>query len=164
MRAHTGEFETRSFPARRVYGWIAAAVAAFAIYVSLIPFEFRSVPLEKAVARFEGVMLTSRFERTSRSNYLANALLFVPIGFGCSGALLADRRRRAAALLAIPATLALSVAVSLTAEFLQVYVPGRVVSRADVAAQTLGCAAGIAAWMLAGNWLTTWLSTASDRP
>lgn len=163
MTADTGQLETRSFPARRAYGWIAVAVAAFALYVSLIPFEFRPVPFEKAVEKFAGVMLTSRVERTSRSNYLANALLFVPIGFGCSGALLADRRRRFAALLAVPATLAFSVAVSLAAEFFQVYVPGRVVSRADVAAQTLGCAAGIAAWMIAGNWLTTWLRTASDR-
>ena len=34
--------------------------------------------------------------------------------------------------------LTVSVAVSLTAEFLQMFVPGRVVSFADVTAQTLG--------------------------
>lgn len=120
------------------------------------------MPFDGALAWFERAVFTARVERTSRSNYLANALLFVPIGFGASGALLAGRRR-AAALVAVPATLALSVAVSVTAEFLQIYVPGRIVSRADIVAQTLGCAAGIAVWIGAGNWLTGWLRTASDR-
>ena len=145
-----------------MYAWMAVAVAAFAIYASLIPFEFRSVPLEQAADWFQRMVLTSRPEHTSRSNYLANALLFVPIGFGLSGALLFDRRR-SIALLSVPVTLALSLAVSLTAEFLQIFVPGRIVSRADVTAQTLGCVAGIAAWMLAGDRLTRWLRTASDR-
>ena len=151
------------FPARRVYAWIAALVAAFAIYASLIPFEFRSVPLDAAVDRFERIMLSTRAERTSRSNYLANGLLFVPIGFGLSGALLLDSRRRSAALLAVPAVLSASLAVSLTAEFLQIFTPWRVVSRNDVVAQTLGCAAGMAAWALAGKPLTRWLRHASDR-
>lgn len=161
-RDYRVETDAAPFRARRVYGWIAAATAAFAIYVSLIPFEFRFVPFGHARARFERVMFTAHVERTSRSNYLANALLFVPVGFGASGALLAGRRR-SAALAAVPATLALSVAVSGTAEFLQIFVPGRIVSRADVVAQTLGCAAGIAAWMAAGRWLTAWLRAASDR-
>ena len=154
---------TSAFPVRRVYAWTAVAVAVFAIYASLIPFEFRPVPVERAIGRFERVMLSSRTERTSRSNYLANTLLFVPIGFGLSGAALAQRRGRWLPILWIPGIVATSLAISLTAEFLQIFVPGRIVSRDDVAAQMLGCVVGITAWMIAGDRLTAWLRTASDR-
>jgi len=149
--------------ARRACAWLAGAVSAFAIYASLIPFEFRPVRLERAAARFEGIMLSPRAERTSRSNYLANALLFVPIGFGLAGALLADRPGRARAALAVPAALSISVGVSGTAEFLQIFTPQRIVSKADVTAQTLGAVLGIAAWLAAGDRLARWLRTASDR-
>ena len=158
-----GRIAPSAFPARRVYAWMAALVAAFAIYASLLPFEFQSMPFDRALARFVRIMLGFRYETTSRSNYLANALLFVPIGFGLAAVALLDRRRGSRMLLALPAILTVSVAVSLTAEFLQMFVPGRVVSFADVTAQTLGCIVGFAAWLIAGDWLTSWLRTASDR-
>jgi glycopeptide antibiotics resistance protein len=154
---------TSVFSARRVYAWTAVAVAVFAIYVSLIPFDFRPVPFDRAIVRFERVMLSSHSETTSRSNYLANALLFVPIGFGLSGAALAERRRRWPAMLWMPAIIPMSLALSLTAEFLQIFTRERIVSRDDVVAQMLGCLVGIAAWMIAGDRLTSWLRTASDR-
>lgn len=158
-----GSGGARRSRARRVCGWLAAAVAAFAIYASLIPFEFRAVPIGDALVRFERIMFSSRPERTSRTNYLANALLFVPIGFGIAGAFLAERPGRARLALAAPAALAISLGVSATAEFLQIFTPRRIVSRADVTAQTLGTIGGLAVWLAAGEHLVRWLRAASDR-
>jgi glycopeptide antibiotics resistance protein len=138
-------------------------IMAFTIYASLIPFAFRWVPADRAIERFQQVMVGQRAERTSRSNYLANLLLFVPIGFGLAGAVLLDRRLTPWVLVQAATIVPVSVALSLTAEFLQVYTRERIVSRDDVIAQTLGCLAGVACWALAGNRLTSWLRTASDR-
>lgn len=154
---------TKAFPTRRSYALFASALMAFAIYLSLIPFDFRRVPLDDAVSRFSRIMQSPHVERISRTNYLANVLLFVPVGFGLSGALLLGRTRVSRAALAGLLIFPASVAVSLIAEFLQVFVPGRIVSRGDVNAQTLGCLFGLAAWLLAGERLTAWLRGASDR-
>lgn len=163
MTLSSSEEARRPSRARRVCGWLALVVAVFAIYASLIPFEFQAVPIDRALARFEQIMFSPSPERTSRTNYLANALLFVPIGFGLAGAMLADRPRRARAALAVPAVLAISLGVSCTAEFLQIFTPRRIVSRADVTAQTLGTLAGLAIWFAAGAHLTRWIRAAADR-
>lgn len=154
---------TSSFPTRRTYALLALLVMAFTVYVSLIPFEFRGVRFDRAIVRFSRVMQSPHVEQMSRTNYLANILLFVPVGFGLSGALLLGRRRPLSVVLAAVCILPASIAVSLTAEFLQIFVPGRVVSRADVNAQTLGCLIGIAAWLVAGEGITRWVRGASDR-
>lgn len=60
------------------------------------------------------------------------------------------------------AILGVSLAVSLTAEFLQVFASGRIPSNIDIAAQTVGCAAGIATWLLVGQRSTEWLRAAFD--
>ncbi|HEU4691981.1 MAG TPA: VanZ family protein [Vicinamibacterales bacterium] len=148
---------------RTTYAWLALGIMVFTIYASLIPFEFRWVPSDRATRRFEQVMLGERPERPSRSNFLANLLLFVPIGFGLAGAVFLDRRVTPAVMVRAAGILPASLAVSFTAEFLQVYAPARVVSRYDVLAQTLGCGVGVVGWALAGPRLTSWLRTASDR-
>ncbi len=136
----------------------------FAIYVSLIPFHFRSRPLGEVVQDFTIVLTAATFGRLSGSNFLANLLLFIPVGFGLGGARLADRQRTfvtvsTALLFAIVA----SMAVSVTAEFLQEFAPGRVPARADIEAQTIGCVAGLAAWLVIGQPLTWWLRAAQSH-
>src|SRR5204862_7800785 len=82
----------------------------------------------------------------------------VPIGFGLAGTGLAYRPHSVLRTVSIAVgTLSVSIAVSVTAEFLQVFAPGRVVAAADVVAQTLGCALGLALWAACGQALTSWL-------
>lgn len=135
----------------------------FAVYASLIPFELQFVPFDSAVAEFRSLLLAPYDGRISRTNFLANILLFVPIGFGLAGALLVDRARRLAAIPAAAAILPISIALSLSVEFLQIFAPGRVPSRHDIVAQTIGCLIGIAAWPVIGPGLTAWLRAASNR-
>lgn len=134
---------------------------AFTVYVSLLPFRLEPVPLDVAWAHFAGAM-TSWPRRVPRANFLANLLLFVPIGFGLAGAWLADRPRRrfvTAALIALPS----SLLASLGAEFAQEFAPRRVVSGLDVVAQTLGCGVGLGLWAVRGQAFTGWMRESRTR-
>ncbi|MGQ0734387.1 MAG: VanZ family protein, partial [Acidobacteriota bacterium] len=148
---------------RRSYALLAFTTILFTFYVSLLPFRLRFEPWPDVWAEFASAMSASS-ERISRTNFLANVLLFVPVGLGLMGAQLAERPRRLArSVRAAAMTLLLSVAASLTAEFLQVFAPRRVVSPADVVAQTSGCGVGIVAWVMAGDSLTTWMRGLASR-
>lgn len=149
------------FPTRRAYAWLAVGVMLFAIYASLLPFDLHPASMESAFERFRRLMLAPSSRPVPRANFVANILLFVPVGFGLMGAWLVDRTTLQRALVAAVAAMSTSVAVSLTAEFLQLFAPERVVSRADVVAQTIGCVIGILTWSVIGPQLTDWLRAAS---
>jgi VanZ family protein len=112
------------------------------------------------------VLVSAPPRRLSRSDLLANALLFIPVGFTLAGALLLDRSRGWLRIVTSGvAILGAGLVVSLGAEFLQVFASGRIPSNTDIAAQTLGCAAGVGAWLLAGQAATGWLrATFAARP
>jgi VanZ family protein len=152
------------FPTGRTYAWLAIAVAAFALYGSLLPFHFRWVPLDAAASQFRFVLTAPSFGHVSRTNFLANTLLFIPIGFGIAGALLVDRPRRFSRVLwAAAVALAMSTCISVSIEFLQIFVPGRVPARADVEAQAAGSFVGLLVWLTAGAPLTAWVRRAHTR-
>jgi VanZ family protein len=141
---------------RRAYACVAVGLLVFTVYVSLLPFHLEPVAPSAAWQQFAGAMTTWP-ARLPRANFLANLLLFVPIGFGLAGARLAGTPPGHSRRAAFAGAVAASVAVSLLAEFLQVFAPGRVVSSADVVAQTLGCVCGLAVWAVSGQALTSWL-------
>ncbi len=152
------------FPTGRTYAWLALAVAAFAFYGSLLPFQFRWVPLDAATWQFRFAMTGPSFGHVSRTNFLANTLLFIPIGFGIAGALLVDRASGVWRILRVAAiSLAMSACISITVEFLQIFVPGRVSSRADIEAQAAGSLVGLIVWLAVGAPLTAWLRRAHTR-
>jgi len=154
----------RVLPTRRTYAWLAGAAAAFVLYASLIPFRFTYLPLGDAVRQFNVVILATPLGRMSRTNFVANVLLMVPVGFAVAGARLCDRGRRLLSILAATAaSLGIGLLVSLSAEFLQEFAPGRVPALADVEAQLVGCLAGVIAWLIAGPAITTWLRMAQLR-
>jgi glycopeptide antibiotics resistance protein len=148
------------FPTRRAYLLCAVAFSAFAVYGSLLPFDLHPVSVGAAWDQFRAAIVAVQRTRLSRSDVLANILLFVPIGFTLAGGLLLDRRRRVLLVAAAALILPFSVAVSATAEFLQVFSQGRVPSPLDIAAQTVGSAIGVLAWALVGPALTQWIREA----
>jgi VanZ family protein len=122
------------------------------------------VPLEAATSQFRFVLTAPSFGHISRTNFLANTLLFIPIGFGIAGALLVDRDLRIQRLLrAAAVTLAMSTCISIVIEFLQLFVPGRVSARADVEAQVAGAFVGLAVWLVTGPSVTAWVRRAHSR-
>ena len=145
-----------AFPARRWYLGLASAFALFTLYGSLIPFAWRPLSLADAWQQFSLLVLDVPPGRISRTDFLANILLFIPWGFSMCGAILADRRSRRLAVAAPVVVLAAGLVLSTLAEFLQTFTPGRVPTHRDIAAQTLGSSVGIALWVVFGDVLTTW--------
>ena len=142
--------------------WLAAlAYTAFVIYGSLVPLEFRAIPLDEAVARFASMRFL-KLGIGARADWMANLLLFIPLTFLWMGALSAGVARARAALVAvllIPAATALSLGI----EFTQLYFPQRTVSQNDILAETLGGIVGVLVWLGAGrhfaDWLQSWQHT-----
>ena len=156
-----------SFPSRRSYAALAIAFIGFAIYASLIPFNTRPLAFDEAVARFQAAM-TAWPGRASRSDVLANIMLFAPVGFTLAGALLVDRSNRWRNTVGMAAAVfAVSLAASTGAEFIQTFTRDRLPARIDIVSQTFGCGIGILAWVIAGPAVTAWvrdtLSSHHDR-
>lgn len=149
-------------PPRRWFVIAFALAVAFALYGSWVPFRFhgpfalgRVIPvLRESLAGGPGGF--------SRPDFLANILFFIPIGF-FGGALAAPPNRSPFARMAaaVP-VLGFALAVSLLCESVQVFLPERVASLWDVAAETSGAACGLLGWFMVGGelhrWLGVWLS------
>lgn len=134
---------------------LATLFIAFAAYGSFVPLRFRAVALAEAVQRFVATPLIP-LGHASKSDFITNVLLFVPIGFFLLGTL-ADRSRQAAVLLAAPVALA-GVAISVAIEFGQIFVHGRTPSWNDVVAESLGGGIGALAWLAVGSAAVEWLA------
>ena len=131
---------------------------AFAWYGSLVPLQFKPLTFDEAVRRFLADAHYSPLARASGSDFVANVLLFVPIGFFLAGAL-ADRSR-SVALLVFPAVLGAGVALSVVIEFTQVFSSGRTPSWNDVIAESLGACGGALLWLLVGSRSVEWTAGA----
>ncbi len=138
-------------PTAATYGWLAAGAAAFIVYGSLVPFDFRSRQWDEVVDSFVYAM-RRRVAIESRADGAANFLLGVPLGFGLLGMVAIDRpaQRALIGLALLPFCTLLAMAV----EFAQLYVPERTCAGSDVLMQTAGAAAGMMGWVLLGRWLT----------
>jgi len=131
--------------------WLSAAllVAAGATYVSLVPFTFVSPPHALTAAYVWQRMLDPR--GLSHTNVIANAIMTLPFGFFATASMTGDTPRPWQWALVGLVVLVISVALSVTIETLQVFVPGRTPSLADIEAQTVGTAAGVGVWFLVGH-------------
>jgi VanZ family protein len=139
----------RPVPAARHFVLLTAAFTAFVVYGSLVPFHTRHVGLADAWDQYSRAMLRAP-RLDSRSDWVANVLLFVPLGFLTAGGVGVDRRRRLAVLALVPLMTALSAGL----EFAQVWFPGRYPSLNDVIGETVGGAIGVATWIAAGQRVT----------
>jgi glycopeptide antibiotics resistance protein len=140
---------------RRYYCWLALVFVGVAIYGSLVPLHLKPMPLSEAVVRFRAA-LGEPVRIESRSDWAANILLFIPMGFLLMGALVVDRRPIAgwfAAGVVLPVCTVLSTAI----EFTQLYFPDRVTSIDDIAAESVGGFLGVGLWLCAGQRISLWL-------
>jgi VanZ family protein len=167
MRASTVSASPPAPPRRGHYLVLLFCFAAFALYGSLIPFDFISVGFEDALKRFTQI-LGSNVGIDSRSDCVANILLAFPLGFCGAAALGADKRGAARAIWQAALVIGLCACYSTGLEFLQLWTPGRTSSQNDIAAQTVGAIAGVVLWNVAGQRMTNWArrffsNTGSDQ-
>lgn len=147
-------------------GWLAVAALGyllFVVYGSLVPLEFRALPLEEAMARFRAIPFLD-LGIGSRADWVANLLLFIPLAFlwhallwpgaGGRGRALTASLRLALSLL----LLALALLLALGIEFTQLFFPQRTVSQNDVLAECLGALLGSLLWWWRGERLRAWFA------
>lgn len=142
----------------------ALAYLAFVIYGSLVPLQFKPIPLAEAMARFREIPYLS-LGIASRSDWVANILLFIPLAFLLNSCL--DRGRSSVfRLVSTMVVLTFCVGLSIGIEFTQLFFPQRTVSINDIIAESIGAVVGITAWWLSGPRLVRWLEgwTAVHKP
>ena len=153
MSAPSKPRHTQLFTGRLFVGG-ALAAALFAAYISLVPFHFQDL---SGAALEEALLAALDWTVTSKANFLANVVLFIPIAFLAAGGLGLQRHVFVKVTGITGACLVLSVVI----ESLQVFVPGRTPSIVDVAAQTAGVGLGLAMWAVLGSETERWLVRAS---
>ena len=153
-----GQSDQEHFPRRRHFVVGAGVFWAVALYGSLVPFDFAPRTLPRAVEQFRAI-LADKMMSDSRSDLVANVLLFVPIGFCLCAALAMDRGAGLRRFLMAPLVLVSCVASSVLIEFLQLWFPARVSSMGDITAQGFGALVGLVLWLVLGQSTVQWLRT-----
>jgi glycopeptide antibiotics resistance protein len=154
--------------AGRLWYFPVAAVLAtlLAIYGSLVPLEFRSITFTEAVERFRNIRYLE-LGIQSRSDLVANVLLFVPLGFLWSACWVRSGRRCARELVKGAVIVMALLLLACSIEFTQLWFPRRTVSLNDILAESTGGLIGVSLWLVSGGWLLAWLrrvsGTHSDR-
>jgi VanZ family protein len=141
---------------RRLLALGAMLAVGFATYGSLVPLHVRPLSFAAAVGEFTTLHRVP-FAVESKTDLLSNFALFLPIGFLGTGALAAGRSRFVA-LIAVAGVVACAFALSIGIEFAQVFIPSRTASLNDITNETAGACFGALAWLLAGPFVTRWIS------
>lgn len=145
-------------PRRRHYLGAAVAMTLVAVYGSLVPLNYRPLDFQEALRRFAQVPFLS-LGIESRADWVANILLFIPIGFGWLGAVAVDSRRVAWKCLAAGLVATGCAVLSVLLEFTQLWFPPRTVSQNDILAEMIGGMIGAILWLAVGQALTDWVRT-----
>jgi len=133
-----------------VFAWIAVAG-------SLWPFRPAAHDFEVAWHSFWNLPFLE-FRIGSRSDWVSNVLLFVPLGFlGAGLATGGGAHRGVVGLILAGLCLIPLVLFSCALEFAQYWFPPRIVNPLDVQAQLVGSVIGMGAWSLVGGMLVEWL-------
>ncbi len=139
---------------------------AFVIYGSLVPLEFQPQSLGSAWEQFQNItMLQLGVE--SRADWVANGVLYVPVGFLAANLLIGSRRNGRPLLpLLLPLFLALafSCILAVGVEFIQVFFPARTVSLNDILAECIGSVLGIILAVRFTDWFRALLFAHRKNP
>lgn len=145
LRAANDADVTGSPPAMRTrLRWWVGALGAV-IYGSLIPFEFQPRPVAEAWAAFLGARWFD-VGLGARADWIANLLLYVPVGFTAAWLLAGRAQRGLSRLTRLLAAVVLCASIAVIVEFAQLFFPPRTVSLGDVIAEWLGAFGGAVLW------------------
>lgn len=119
----------------------------FIVYGSLLPFEIRDYSLAKGVEIFRNIPYRS-LGTLSRADWVANILLYMPLGFlGCAW-MAAGARTGVGRILAVSVVFMLCITIAVIIEFVQIFFAPRTVSLNDLLAESIGTLGGVLTWMI----------------
>ncbi|WP_261344639.1 acyltransferase family protein [Stieleria maiorica] len=127
---------------------------------SWAPFEFHAADFDVAWQQ----LLAPQSGRLSRSDFVANVLLGMPLGFCLLGATHRRKVRWETAVARVAFVLAISIAMSVVCELGQFWFGQRVPSRRDLIAQLIGTIGAIALWFGTGPRLSQILGRLQTAP
>ena len=131
--------------------WLLVWVG-FVVYGSLLPFDFRPVPLSEAAALFRQMPMLS-LDAAQRGDWVANGVLYLPVGALGFAALGGHRCSGLRCALAAIGAAGVGLALAAGVEFAQVFFPPRTVSRNDLLAEALGTLLGVLLAWYSAPWL-----------
>ena len=141
--------------------WLAVAYLLFVVYGSLFPFDWHGRAVGSAWMDFHQVLRLPA-GAGNRADWVANVLLYIPLGFLFCGWLVGRSRRSWAPALGLGITILFAAALAITLEFTQTFF-ARTVSLNDFYANSLGGALGAALWPFFGARLMRLLRTLFQR-
>jgi VanZ family protein len=130
--------------------WPALAWLVFLVYGSLVPLDYHPRPWAEALSAFSQIPWLS-LGVASRADWVANILLYLPMGYFAAAWLAGDGRNASARIAAVLMAVPLCLVLALCVEFIQLYFPPRTVSLNDLLAETLGTLAGALVYLAAGR-------------
>lgn len=136
----------------RYFFFATALYLVFVIYGSLVPLEFKNLPLDTALSQFKNTRYLN-IGTVHRADWIANILLYIPLAFGASAAFSGTRYPLLRALLSV-CVLVFCLTLAVAIEFTQLYFPPRTVSLNDLIAEALGTVIGILGWHFFGAYFS----------
>jgi VanZ family protein len=134
----------------------------FVVYGSLVPLDFRPLPLDQAWAVFQHIPMY-KLGVESRADWISNGVLYVPVGFLTAHLLLQkglDAQRAPVYFLAG----LFSVALAFGVEFTQIFFPQRTVSLNDILAECVGSLIGLLLAAKYSDWFRSLLRAVLSDP
>ncbi len=134
----------------------------FVVYGSLVPLDFHPISWDQAWEMFKHIRLLN-VGTQGRADWVANGVLYVPVGFLTVTLFTRFKKHRTLAL-AFIASLLFSFTLAVTVEFAQLFFPPRTVSINDLIAEILGSILGA---VFAARWsdrFRSFLSTLTGNP
>ncbi len=150
--------ESRSF-GPRLYAAMALFFALFTLYGSYVPFRYQDRDFDEAIDNYRSI-LSQGVKPVSRSDWAANVMLGVPLGFCLLGMIRANRTNRLRTMMWGIAITIICAGFAALVEFGQLFFQGRTCAGSDIVAQAVGALVGVTTWSLFGNWLTAQLRNA----
>lgn len=141
--------DTKPILRRSHFLLLTVAFLLFVIYGSFVPLNYQPINLDAAQAKFASRMARG-INFDMRSDWAANVLLFVPLGFLAMGWLTVDRPKPIFGLLLVPFFALLSGLI----EYGQIWFPPRDTNLNDIVAETIGGSIGVVGWLTFGQSLT----------
>ena len=141
-------------PLRRYCAFAFLAGIAFVVYGSLVPFDFTGRPHWDPIVKRLWQSLADA--PISKTDVIANILLYLPVGFFGGGMLLGHRSGWFRWCLLAVGLLSVTLCVSLFVEGLQALLPIRTPSLFDAAAGLVGTIVGLAVWWLVCEDMHRW--------